>query len=419
MISKQELKRIAAEYGTPSYIFDVDELAARITKMKEILGDGVKLCFAMKANPFLVDAMKTLIGKFEVCSPGEFSICEHENVDMRSVVLSGVNKEKADIEHVMDDCGGVGIYTVESFQQLKILSECATARKKKISVLLRLTSGNQFGMSEEMIESIIADYKHYKYVDFRGIQCYTGTQKKKISHIEKELDWLDGFCDRLLEKYGYQAVELEYGPGLPVSYFQPDLDNENYEMLEAFSRKLDSIRGKYEITLEMGRYMAATCGVYISRIADMKENNGQHFCIIDGGINHVNYYGQTMAMKIPQIDFIPMHKTDTEDEVAVEEKCNCDCTALDTTGEIRWNICGSLCTVADVVIKNLPLTNAKLGDMIAFYNIGAYSVTEGIYLFLSRKLPKVLVYDQEKKEHLLRDNFPTDVINSTQLMSIQ
>lgn len=419
MISEQVLKDIAMQYGTPTYIFDIDELSARMRKLSEVLGQDIKLCFAMKANPFLVDAMKSLVGKFEVCSPGEFSICEHEKVDMSTVVLSGVNKERHDIEHVMDDCGGVGIYTAESFNQLKLLSECATERKKKISVLLRLTSGNQFGMDEEMIEAIIADRDHYEYVDFRGIQCYTGTQKKKIAHIEKEIDRLDEFCDRLYEKYGYKAVELEYGPGLPISYFQPDIDNNNFEMLEEFAAKLDTIRGKYEITLEMGRYMAATCGIYISRIADMKKNDDQYFCIIDGGINHVNYYGQTMAMKFPKTQFISMSQENGTSGQQQAAKDNIDNTGMDTTGEIKWNICGSLCTVADVVIKNLPLTDAKLGDMFVFYNIGAYSVTEGIYLFLSRRLPKVLVYDKEHKERLMRDNFPTDILNSTQLMSIQ
>lgn len=55
----------------------------------------------MKANPFLVDSMKQAVHKFEVCSPGEFAICEREQVAMADIVLSGVNKEKADILHVM------------------------------------------------------------------------------------------------------------------------------------------------------------------------------------------------------------------------------------------------------------------------------------------------------------------------------
>ena len=399
MIDKNILKDIAIEYGTPTYVFDIDELTKRITKISDVLGDNVNLCYAMKANPFLIDSMKSIVGKFEVCSPGEFAICEREHIEMSRIVLSGVNKEKSDIEHVMDDCGGVGIYTVESLSQFLILNECASSREITISVLLRVTSGNQFGLDEDVIEQLISNRALYKYIDFKGLQCYSGTQKKKISQIEKEIDWLDGICTNLRKRYGYEVRELEYGPGLPISYFEPDTDNDNFDMLKQFSDKLDEIRDKYEITLEMGRFMAATCGIYLSRIADLKTNNCQNYCIIDGGINHLNYYGQTMAMKFPKIDFVHMNSVDTLQN-------------LENKNIAPWTICGSLCTVADVIVKNLPLDNAQIGDMIIFYNVGAYSVTEGIYLFLSRKLPKILTYDNKNQINLLRDDLATDIINS-------
>jgi len=399
MVDKNILKDISIEYGTPTYVFDLDELVKRITKISEIIGKDVNLCYAMKANPFLVDAMKSLVGKFEVCSPGEFAICEREHIQMNRIVLSGVNKEKSDIEHVMDDCKGVGVYTVESLNQFTLLNECASSRKITISVLLRVTSGNQFGLDEGDIEQLISDRVQYPYIDFKGIQCYSGTQKKKIAQIEKEIDWLDGVCNHLREKYGYEVRELEYGPGLPISYFEPDTDNDNFNMLQQFSDKLNYIRDKYEITLEMGRFFVATCGIYLSRIADLKTNNCQNYCIIDGGINHLNYYGQTMAMKFPKTDFVHMNLTETS-------------SSVENPVIAPWNICGSLCTVADVIVKNLPLENARIGDMIIFYNVGAYSVTEGIYLFLSRKLPKILTYDEKNKIKLIRDNLSTDVINS-------
>ena len=136
MLSIEKITQLAKENSTPLYIFDKDELADRISSIKRIVGDGVTICYAMKANPFLLDAAKKLNVKFEVCSPGEFSICERENINMSDIVLSGVNKEKHDIEHVMDDCGGVGMYTVESVSQFELLNECAAKRNITIPVLL-------------------------------------------------------------------------------------------------------------------------------------------------------------------------------------------------------------------------------------------------------------------------------------------
>ena len=161
------LKNIAHTYGTPSYIFNVDELESRLNTIKQILGEGIDVLYAMKANPFLVPVMSRLGMRFEVCSPGEFAICENEHVNMQDIVLSGVNKERADIEHVMDDCGGVGLYTVESVRHFQLLASMAEKRSTVIHVLLRVTSGNQFGLDEEDIENIISKRDEFKYVDIR------------------------------------------------------------------------------------------------------------------------------------------------------------------------------------------------------------------------------------------------------------
>ena len=180
MLSTEKIIEIANQYGTPIYILDKEHLGKRIHDIQTILGNDITLCYAMKANPFLVDAFKSLNTKYEVCSPGEFAICEREKVNMQDVVLSGVNKEEKDICHVMDDCGGVGVYTVESVEQYRLLSDCAATRELKINVLLRVTSGNQFGLDESDIEMIIKNRESHPYINILGLQCYTGTQKKKL-----------------------------------------------------------------------------------------------------------------------------------------------------------------------------------------------------------------------------------------------
>lgn len=408
MLNEKELRTIAQEYGTPCFVFDKDILSERIREMRDILGEQAAICYAMKANPFLVDAMKTLVSRFEVCSPGEFEICAREQVDMKQIVLSGVNKEKKDIERVMDTFSGVGIYTAESVKHFLLLAQCAKEREKKIKVLLRLTSGNQFGMEESAIEEIIAQRDAFEWVEIVGLQCYSGTQKKKLSLIENEMRRLDEFCDLLKEKYGFAAKELEYGPGLSVSYFQPEIVN-NYDMLKEFAALLAPLTRKYAVTLEMGRFIAATCGFYLTRIMDRKTNHGQNYLIVDGGINHVNYYGQTMAMKIPEI----LHMAMEAPEDGIEE-------AFGLTGKLEtdeleqaaWNVCGSLCTTGDVLVKNLPLKKAKEGDVLVFCNIGAYSVTEGIYLFLSRRMPQILAYSQKGGAEVLREAMGSDIFNS-------
>ncbi|MEG1477672.1 MAG: diaminopimelate decarboxylase, partial [Oscillospiraceae bacterium] len=54
----------------------------------------------------------------------------------------------------------------------------------------------------------------------------------------------------------------------------------------------------------------------------------------------------------------------------------------------------------------------NIGDTLCFCNIGAYSVTEGLYLFLSRRLPKILLYSQARGIITARDFYDTDILNS-------
>lgn len=409
MLGVNELKEIAIKCGTPSYIFDTDELCARIDAMQQILGCGVTVCYAMKANPFLISVLDKKLDKFEVCSPGEFAICEKEGINREKIVLSGVNKEKKDILYTMKT-GAVGIYTVESLNQLELINSCAVECGIKVKVLIRVTSGNQFGINERQVYEIADRKDELKGIIIEGIQCYSGTQKKKLSQIEAEVVWLQAIAHTCEAEHGVKLKEIEYGPGLSVDYFvtdKCDAMNTDFDELKEFAAMIKEMSEKFNVTLEMGRYIAATCGILISRIADMKMNDTTRYAIIDCGINHINYYGQAMAMKKPRCEFIPMEYTEGFADGAAHE------VEVYSQGVQPYNICGSLCTVGDVIVKNLELKDAKIGDMIAFYNIGAYSVTEGIYLFLSRRMPAIVLYSNKNGYRVIRKSVETFLINSS------
>ena len=409
MLGVNELKEIAIKCGTPSYIFDTDELCTRIDAMQQILGCGVTVCYAMKANPFLISVLDKKLDKFEVCSPGEFAICEKEGINREKIVLSGVNKEKKDILYTMKT-GAVGIYTVESLNQLELINSCAVECGIKVKVLIRVTSGNQFGINERQVYEIADRKDELKGIIIEGIQCYSGTQKKKLSQIEAEVVWLQAIAHTCEAEHGVKLKEIEYGPGLSVDYFvtdKCDAMNTDFDELKEFAAMIKEMSEKFNVTLEMGRYIAATCGILISRIADMKMNDTTRYAIIDSGINHINYYGQAMAMKKPRCEFIPMEYTEGFADGAYHE------VEVYSQGVQPYNICGSLCTVGDVIVKNLELKDAKIGDMIAFYNIGAYSVTEGIYLFLSRRMPAIVLYSNKNGYRVIRKSVETFLINSS------
>lgn len=383
-MNEEKLRELAVSLDTPSYVFDTDILTERARWIADTIRPA-KLCFAMKANPFLVKVLDGYVERYEVCSPGEFHICVQNGLDMKKIVLSGVNKEYEDVLYAMEQ--GVVHYTAESRGQFYLVSRCAEELDRHVEILLRVTSGNQFGMSEEDVRQLIRERDKYPYVNICGLQYFTGTQKKVIKKIAAEVEYIEELIRRLEEEEGFVTRELEFGPGLGVPYFTKDDFAEDRSLLEAFMELFREKR-PYEVTFEMGRYLTASCGYYMTKIMDQKRNDAVNVCIVDGGINHVNYYGQNMAMKTPILSYFPQHPLEQEKE---EE----------------WTVYGSLCTVADILLKKLPLCDARVGDYLVFHNIGAYSVTEGIYLFLSRRMPKIYLYGGKEGVRLVRGALET------------
>ena len=281
------------------------------------------------------------------------------------------------------------VFTVESVNQLKLLDKITKDKKVFIDCILRLTSGNQFGMTEEEIEHILNNRDEYNYLNIMGIQYFSGTQKKLERRILKELEYVDNFVKHLNDDLGFIVEELEFGPGFPVMYFEKEQDFLEDNYLMAIADGIKNMKYQGHITMELGRSIAALCGKYYTQVVDMKTNKEGNFAIVDGGMNHLVYYGQMMAMKKPMMDILPKRNKINEES---------------------WNIVGSLCTINDLIVKQLSVSNLKLGDILVFKNTGAYSMTEGISLFLSRDLPKVLFYEDGKYE-VVRENIPTYKLN--------
>lgn len=79
-MDNQQLAAIAGRFGTPCFVFDETALEKRMRAVREMLAPSVALCYSIKANPFLIPAMRSLVGTLEVCSPGELEICMKQGV---------------------------------------------------------------------------------------------------------------------------------------------------------------------------------------------------------------------------------------------------------------------------------------------------------------------------------------------------
>lgn len=151
-----------------------------------------------------------------MCSPGEYDICRAAGIAAEKIVLSGVYKAEADVVRVIEECGERAVYTAESVSQMNLLERLAREKGVRLPVLLRLSCGNQFGMDEATVTSILTR-KEGAYTQILGMQYYSGTQKKTEA-VAREIGKLKAFAEQAAQA-GTPLRRIEYGPGLRVNYF--------------------------------------------------------------------------------------------------------------------------------------------------------------------------------------------------------
>ncbi len=382
-MDKQTLTNLAAQLATPAYIFDLDAFEKRAAMVHRYFGDKTGLCFSIKANPFLLGRLPDIFDKIEVCSPGELTVCEKTGVDTGKIIFSGVNKTEKDVARAAED--EVGTFTAESLLHVQMINAEAIKRGKVYPVLLRVTDvrgGSQFGMEEAQVLDIIRNRADYP-------------QKKKAKPILRELDYLADLIDRVKADLDFTIERIEYGTGLAVDYFDADADKLEEERLASISEGIRALAEKAALTVEMGRFFAAPCGYYLTKVIDVKTNYGINYAIVDGGMNQLKYDGQLQGMQIP----VMVHLKDREDTGAVQ----------------AWTLCGSLCTTADILTRNAEFDSLAIGDVLVFCRTGAYSVTEGMAVFLSREMPVVSVYSEKNGLTVIREMLYSDVFNTPAL----
>lgn len=384
-----ELLSVARRFGTPTFVFDELSLASRMREAKEIVGPSVRLCYSIKANPFLIPAMTALTELLEVCSPGELTICEQLRVAPETILFSGVNKTATDVRHAID--AGVRLFTAESPLHARLIDEAARERGLVLPTLLRLTAGSQFGMDESDLRSILARRAEYPGLRIIGLHYFSGTQRRKLDSQRKELTMLEALMEDLERTLGFVTEHLEYGPGLYFPYFAHEDDSDTLAPLRELAPDLQRVAARTKLTIEMGRFFASACGSYLTTVVDTKVNCGCGYAIVDGGIHHVNYLGGNMGMRVPHIEHL-------------RGEAPRNAPAQD------WTLCGSLCTTADVLVRKVAFDGLTPGDVLAFRYIGAYSVTEGPALFLSRDMPRIVLHGAAG-DRLVRDTVHTSSLN--------
>lgn len=362
------------EPNIPCYCFDVERFKNNIERLKNLFLPEIKLLFSIKANPFFAEAAAKYADGIEICSDGELSIAAKYNIMPKKITYGGICKERNDLKRALEL--GVKRFSIESPRQLVMLSEEAMCANVQIKVLLRLSSGNQFGMTAEEFNRCTDKLKSENIV-ISGVHFYPGTMRMRQEQVDQDFDMFMS----LLESLNYSGIEeIAYGAGIGVNYFG---ECNKWKVAERVAEKLNVLAKRYKVTYEAGRMFASDAGIYITKVVDVRQNGNRCFVILNGGRHQFSYHGGIAALgrRTPLISVVG-------DEISQEKK--------------KMTIVGALCSESDILLNDNIITEIRERDYIIFHNAGAYCVTEGMTLFLSRDIPAIFL-EQDGIIELKRD----------------
>jgi len=263
----------------------------------------------------------------------------------------------------------------------------------------------QFGLDEaDLPEAVRRTLSYPDQLVLRGIHIYTATQVFDADALLEHCRNIFEIALQTADLAGKPLEMVDFGGGFGVPYFEKmeefDLERfgEGYGQLLASYRSDPRLAG-CRFVFELGRYLVADAGVYVTRVVDVKEMKGKTFVTTDGGMNHhltaTGNMGQVFRKAYPIL--------------------NLSRTGAGAGEEEGVALAGPCCTPLDMFGTNIPLEDPRPGDLIGVFYSGAYGYSASNLGFLSHPTPaEVLLWQGEarllrpvgKPEDVLRDQEP-------------
>jgi len=384
------LTRLAARVGqTPFYAYDRALLTRRVADLRAALPAGIKLHYAMKANPMpaVVNHMARLVDGIDVASALELNVALDSGADPREISFAGPGKGDEELRKAV--ASGI-LINIESFREVGVLAaiQRETGWTARVAVRvnpdfelkssgMKMSGGpKQFGVDAEQVPELLAEIGKAGLA-FEGFHLFAGSQNLRPEAIVEAQRKCFELALRLAEAAPSPVRFLNLGGGFGIPYFpgeqRIDLSSIGAN-LAAIQQEAREKLPQAEIVIELGRYFVGEAGVYVCRIVDRKVSRGHTFLVTDGGLHHhlsaSGNFGQVIRKNYP---------------VAIGNR-------MDAPAGEAVSVVGPLCTPLDILGDRMNLPEAGPGDLVVVFQSGAYGASASPRGFLSHPdLVEVLV----------------------------
>ncbi|MGA5454632.1 type III PLP-dependent enzyme [Streptomyces umbrinus] len=410
---------LAERFGTPLYVYDLDEVEAARAQLFDALPEGSGVYYALKANPHpdIARALRERGGgsggggaacRAEISSGGELAAALEAGFDPADCLYTGPGKTTAELEHAL--AAGVRMFSTDSVTDVQRVGAAAARHGLVADCLLRVngalagaTTGirmtgrpSQFGFDVEQLPEAVPRLRRTEGVRLAGLHFFP------LSNAEDEAGLIGEFQHTLVQaakieqELDLPLAVLDLGGGFAAPYGVPGTRSSYPKLRSELQSVLDTHLpgwrgGTPAIAFESGRYLVACAGTLLLGVTNVKKGRDRTFVVLDGGINAfggMSGLGRLLPAAV----------------------------ALDGDGAppvTTASLVGPLCTPGDVLGRDVDVPLLRPGDVVAVPNAGAYGVSASLLAFLGRPAPtEVVVRGREivsvSRLEYRRSPLPTD-----------
>ncbi|MFT3965192.1 MAG: type III PLP-dependent enzyme, partial [Sphingobium sp.] len=339
-------------------------------------------------NPALLRWLNGRIDHLDISSIGEFRLAVAAGWDPALVSFTGPAKRDFELNEAI--LGGVGLLVVESLREARLANAVACFNARVQPVLVRIAPdtmpkgfGDQmagrpspFGIDQEEAEAALEQIAAMPGLSIAGLHIYSGTQCLRPAAIVENYRGFLALFARLCEGHGIRPSKLVLGSGLGVAYHDRDAPLDLAEVARGIAPDIDAFLAhprfaQTRLVLELGRYLVAEAGFFLTSVVSIKQSRGTRIAICDGGMNNhlpaSGHFGMVIRRNYS------MHRVGGGKDVE------------------KVDLSGPLCTSIDRLASGVELPHLEEGDVIAVHNSGAYGLTASPIHFISHAAPAELM----------------------------
>jgi diaminopimelate decarboxylase len=357
-----ELSRIAADAGTPCYVYSSAGILAGYHAYTEAFGDAPhRVCFSVKANGNLgvLRLLAAAGASFDIVSGGELFRVIRAGGDPKDVVFSGVGKTAAEITYAIEQ--GVGCFLCESEAELALIDAVASRSGKTAVAGVRvnpdvdakthpyISTGlreHKFGVDAGEAKDVYSRALGLRNVRLEGLSCHIGSQLLDSGPLVDAALKLACLVDEL-RAAGAPIRHLDVGGGLGVAY---NGDHSAPQARDYVAALLKATAGRdLELRVEPGRSIVGPAGVLLTRVLYRKKTGRKEFVIVDAAMNDL----MRPALYQAHHEVVPLRK-------------------LPALGLVTADVVGPVCETGDFLARDREIQNVMPGDLLAVCTAGAY-----------------------------------------------